>query len=102
MVQRIGGFRRKSRNKLKKDIRKKGKISLSRYFQNFETGDKVCLKADAGVHKGQYFPRFHGRQGFIAGKRGFCYMVLVKDGNKSKELIVHPVHLTRVVSAAAK
>jgi len=95
MVQRIGGFRRKTRFKLQKGIREKGKVSLSKYFQKFEVGDKVCLKAEPSVHKGMYFPRFHGKVGEVSRRRGFCYEVTIKDGNKQKMLIVHPVHMKR-------
>lgn len=96
MTKRLGGFRRKTRNKLKKNIRKKGKISLSNYFQTLNTGDKVLLKAEPAVQKGMYYPRFHGKIGTVKGKTKSCYKVEIKDGNKLKTLIVHPVHLRKV------
>jgi len=40
-----------------------------------------------------YFPRFHGLAGIVKGKKGNCYQVTIKDGRKTKELVVHPVHL---------
>ncbi|HLC65605.1 MAG TPA: 50S ribosomal protein L21e [Candidatus Nanoarchaeia archaeon] len=94
-MQRIGSFRRKSRHKLQKDARRKGKISLTRYFQAFNDGDKVFLLAEPAVHEGMYFPRFHGRSGIITGKRGKCYHVRISDMDKEKVLIVHPAHLKR-------
>ena len=96
MVQRVGGFRRKTRNKLKKDIRKKGKISLTDYFRKFSEGELVCLVAEPSIQKGMYFPRFHGKQGKVQKQKGNCYEVLIKDGNKSKKVLVHPVHLKKV------
>ena len=95
MVQRVGGFRRKTRYKLQKPLRQKGKISFSKYFQEFKQGAKVKLKADPTVHKGMYFPRFHGKTGEIVGQNGDCYKVKIMDGRKQKELIVHPVHLIK-------
>ncbi|PIN70640.1 50S ribosomal protein L21e [Candidatus Woesearchaeota archaeon CG11_big_fil_rev_8_21_14_0_20_43_8] len=95
MVKRIGGNRRKTRKKFKKDIQDKGKISITRYLQEFETGDPVVLKADPSVHEGLYFPRFHGKAGIVDGKQGKCYQVVVKDHKKAKTIIVHPVHLLR-------
>lgn len=95
MAQRIGGNRRKTRNKLKKNVRRQGKISLTRYFQKFNEGDKVYLTAEPAVQKGMYFPRFHGKAGIIKGKQGFCYKVQVKDMNKNKIIIIHPVHLKK-------
>ncbi len=94
MVQRIGGFRRKTRHKLRK--KKKGKISLRKYFQSFKEGDKVLLQAEPAFHKGMYHPKFHSKSGTITGRRGNCYKLEIKDKNKYKTLIVHPVHLRRL------
>lgn len=96
MVKRIGSFRRKTRYKLSKETRKKGKISLSAYFQAFKTGERVVLKAESSVHNGMYRPRFHGKSGIIKAKTGTCYSVLIDDKNKQKTVIVHPVHLKRI------
>ena len=96
MVKKIGTFRRKTRHKLGKKKRTKGKISVSSYFKAFEIGDKVVLKAEPAVHKGMYFPRFYGKMGRIKGKKGRCYEVLITDHKKEKTLIVHPVHLKRL------
>jgi len=95
MVKRIGGFRRKTRYKFRKQLRTRGKISLLRYFQSFSIGDKVHLDVEPSVQKGMYFPRFIGRSGTIIGKRGKCYEVSVNDLGKEKTLVIHPVHLKR-------
>jgi large subunit ribosomal protein L21e len=95
MVMRIGGMRRKTRYKLKKEMRQKGKISLTKYFQTFDIGEQVYLLAEPAVQKGMYHPRFYGKSGTISGKRGKCYQVAIKDGAKNKNLLVHPVHLKR-------
>lgn len=96
MVQRKGGARRKSRSKMKKPIRKKGKISITKYFQEFKEGDKVALKAEPAVQKGMYCLRFHGKQGIVKKQVGRCYEVAVKDFTKEKTVVVHPVHLKRI------
>ncbi len=93
MVQRVGGMRRKTRNKLAKHARQKGKVSIRRSLQQFTNGDKVLLLAEPAVQGGMYFPRFHGKVGFIEGMQGECYKVAITDGNNKKQLIVHPVHL---------
>ena len=95
MVRRIGGFRRKTRYKLKKEKRNRGKISMSNYFQSFNSGDRVSLYVEPAVQKGMYRPTFMGKAGIITGKRGKCYEVSIKDGGKKKMLIIHPVHLRR-------
>ena len=96
MVKRIGTIRRKTRHKLSKKPRQKGKISLSKYFQKFENNEKVVLVAEPSVSKGTYHPRYYGKLGKILSKEGSCYKVLVKDQGKEKELTIHPVHLKKV------
>ena len=96
MAKRTGGYRRKTRGIFRKNIKDRGKISIKKYFQEFKTGDKVILKAEPAVQTGMYFRRFHGKVGEVNGKRGECYIVKIKDLNKKKELIVHPVHLKRL------
>ena len=96
MAKRIGSNRRKSRDKLKKNVRRKGKISLSKYFQTFNNNDKVRLIAEPAYHKGMYFTRFHNKAGIVKGMKGRCYEVMIKDGRKEKLLIIHPVHLKRI------
>lgn len=95
MVKRTGRARRKTRSLMKKHHRKRGKLSLSSFFKKFKEGEKVTLKAEPGIHKGLYFRRFHGRIGIIKGKTGSCYNVQIKDGKKSKTLVIHPVHLKK-------
>jgi len=95
MVQRVGGFRRKTRHKLKKDMRDRGKINITKHMQSFTNGEQVVLKIDPAIHGGMPFPRFHGRAGIVIGARGKCYQVLIKDGNKDKMLLSHPGHLVK-------
>ena len=79
-----------------KHYREKGKISFTKYFADYKEGDKVTLKAEPAVQKGIYHLRFHGKTGIVKGKQGNCYNVEIKDGNKPKVLVVHPVHLARL------
>jgi len=95
MVQRIGGFRRKTRSKLKKPHRQRGKISIRKYFQKYKEGDKVTLKAEPAIQGGMAFPRFHGKTGTVVGKQGKCYKIRIRDGKMAKEVVVHPVHLNK-------
>ena len=95
MVKRLCGFRRRTRQKLSKPVRNKGKISIRNFVQTFKIGDKVVLYAEPAYQKGMYLPRFHGRTVDVIGKRGRCYQVSFVDQNKAKSIIVHPVHLRR-------
>ena len=94
-MKRIGGNRRKSRYKMSKSVSDKGKLHIKRFMQEFESGDKVLLKAYPSYHKGLFSLRFYGKVGEIEGKQGECYKVNIKDGNKAKSCVVHPVHLLR-------
>ena len=95
MVKRTGGARRKTRQKFRRNIKEKGKVSIKNYLQKFNIGERVVLLANPSVHKGMYFRRFHGKTGTIQAKRGSCYEIKIKDGNVEKTNIVHPVHLTK-------
>ncbi len=96
MVQRTGGLRRKTRSKLKKNVRMKGKISIRNYLQGFKVNDKVALVMEPSLHMGIYHPRFQGDVGVILGMQGDCYKVRIIDGKMEKLFIVHPVHLRKV------
>lgn len=95
MVQRIGGFRRKTRSKMKKHESRKGKVSISGYFASFKEGDSVVLKPEPSVHEGTPYPRFMGKVGVVMGMQGHCYKVLIRDGSMEKMIISHPIHLKR-------
>lgn len=75
--------------------REKGKIRLSRWFQEFKEGDKVAVVRELSVQAG--FPsRIQGRTGEIRGKRGKAYIVAIKDYNQEKTFIIGPIHLKRL------
>ena len=95
MTKRIGGLRRKTRYKFRKEKGKKGKISLTEYFQSFNSGDKVHLGVEPSIQKGMYHPRFMGKTGTVKGKRGRCYEIKINDLGKEKVLVIHPIHLKR-------
>ena len=95
MVMRIGGARRKTRDKYKKNIRDKGKLSLKRFFKEYKIGEKVVLSAEPAYQKGIYHRRFHGKSGIITGSQGECYYVTLKDGRVEKNVLVHRVHIKR-------
>ena len=97
MVKRIGGARRKTRQIFRKKPRQRGKISLTKYFAEYKDGEQVQLKAEPAVQTGIYFRRFHGKMGKVVGKQGACYQVQIKDDAKQKTVIVHPVHLKKVM-----
>ncbi|MEX2017041.1 MAG: 50S ribosomal protein L21e [Candidatus Pacearchaeota archaeon] len=82
----------------RKKIRTRGKLSLSRYFQNFKEGDRVAVVREAAIASA--FPeRMQGRTGVIEGKKGRTYIVAIKDQNKEKKFLIQPVHLKKIDTA---
>jgi len=93
--KRIGGYRRRTRYKLGKSVRNKGKISLTNYFQSYKEGDKVKLSLEPSIQKGIFLPRYNGKVGVVVNKVGECYNVSINDIKKEKVVLVHPIHLSR-------
>jgi|TARA_Y100000310_G_scaffold321113_1_gene378343 large subunit ribosomal protein L21e len=92
-MNKIGGSRRKARHKFTKERRAKGKISITRFMQKFDSGQKVHLIIEPSVHRGMFHQRFVGKTGVVKAARGACYEVSINDGGKEKTLLVHPIHL---------
>ncbi len=80
-------------------IRNKGKLSFSRYFQKFETGERVALVKEQGT-MAHFSHRMQGRTGVVIAKRGSAYVIEVKDLGKIKQIITHPINLKRVLVSA--
>jgi len=81
-------------NKRKK-LRDHGKVKLSNYFQEFKEGERIAVVRELSTNP--KFPKqLQGRSGVVNGKRGSYYVVEIKDLNKSKTYIIHPVHLRRL------
>ncbi|MEM4246356.1 MAG: 50S ribosomal protein L21e [Candidatus Bathyarchaeia archaeon] len=87
------GYRRKSRQLLKKPRRESGKIGLSRILHEYKTNDKVYVTINPSIHKGMPHRRFQGKVGIIRMKRGRSYLVTVPIGGSQKTVIVRPEHL---------
>ena len=96
MAIRKYGSRRKSRSKLKKNIRSRGKISISRYLQEFKIGDRVMLDAEPAIQKGMYHPRYHSLVGVVVGRRREGYQVRINDNDNVKDIFVRAIHLRGV------
>ena len=79
----------------KKKIRTKGKISFSRYFQDFSKGESVSVVREPAV-KSSFPKRLQGRTGIIESKRGKSYFVKIKDQEKEKKFLIEPIHLKKI------
>jgi len=79
----------------RKKTRERGKLSLSRYFQEFSEGDRVAIIREHSQNPN--FPkRIQGISGVVIGKRGRSYLIRIFDGNKEKTHIIKPVHLKKL------
>lgn len=78
-----------------KNIRSKGKISFSKYFQEFKEGDNVAVAAELSIPF-SYSHRLQGRTGKVISKRGSSYYVRILDLGKPKFYVIHPVHLKMI------
>lgn len=79
----------------RKKIRTRGKLQLSKYFQEFKQGDRVAVVRELAA--GANFPkRLQGKTGIIEKKQGKAYIAKIKDQNKEKQFIIEPIHLKKI------
>ena len=79
----------------RKAVRTRGKLQLSRYFQEFKEGDVVAVTKEKSI-KSSFPVRLQGRTGVIETKRGKSYVIKMKDQNKEKQFIIEPIHLKKI------
>jgi large subunit ribosomal protein L21e len=87
------GIRKKTRYKLKKDLRKRGIVPVTAVIQQFEVGQKVHVVCEPSIQKGMPNRRFHGKTGTVMGQRGRAWVLSIRDGDKDKVVIARPQHL---------
>ncbi len=92
-MPRSRGFRRKSRQLLRKPPRERGLQPLGRLLYQYQVGDKVVIRINSGVHKGMPHSRYYGKVGTVESKRGRAYVVRLEEGHKVKTLIIRPEHI---------
>ncbi len=79
----------------RKSVRTRGKLQLSKYFQEFENGDSVIVVIEDSVQN-NLPKRMQGRTGVVGAKRGRAYIINVKDHDKMKKFLVEPIHLKKM------
>lgn len=79
----------------RKKIRERGKISFSRAFQDFNTGETVSIVIEK-AQQSTFPKRIQGRCGVIKEKRGRSFIVSINDSGKEKKFIIDPLHLKRI------
>lgn len=96
MTTRTGGSRKRTRSKLAKRPRDQGNLTISKLLKTFKIGDRVRVRPEPAIQKGMPHQRFFNKVGAIIKKKGNAYMVELKDGNKTKQVISLPVHLIKI------
>jgi large subunit ribosomal protein L21e len=91
MGRRSRGFRNKTREKLKQPAGYRP--AITKFLQEFKTGQTVIILPEPSSHKGQPHSRYKGRVGTITGKIGRSYIIEVKDGSTIKKIIARPEHI---------
>ncbi|MDP2628692.1 MAG: 50S ribosomal protein L21e [Nanoarchaeota archaeon] len=78
-----------------KKIRTRGKLQLSKYFQEFKEGASVAVIREPSVNFS--FPRtLQGMTGVVESKRGGAYLVKINTQGKEKKFLIHPIHLKKI------
>jgi ribosomal protein L21E len=85
----------------KKPVRTRGKIQLSKYFQELKEGDFVAISREKSVPV-NFNKRLQGITGIVEGKRGRAQIVKVKEGRKEKRILVEPIHLKKIKQIKGK
>ena len=83
----------------KKSIRTKGKLKLSRYFQEFKEGETVAVDKERSI-EARFPGRLQGRTGVIDSKRGRTYIVKMIEGSKEKKFLINPIHLKKIKTSS--
>ena len=87
------GYRHSTRKLFKKSPRDRGMQSLGRLLIKFKVGDQVLIKVDPAIQKGMPHRRYHGKFGVISEIRGRAYVIKIKVGNTTKDIIARPEHV---------
>ncbi len=62
-------------------------------LRDFNEGDIVDIIIDPSEHKGMPHRRYHGRTGEITKVQGKAYVVAIKQGKATKQIIANKEHL---------
>lgn len=87
------GYRHSTRKLFKKSPRNRGIQPLGRLLTKYKVGDQIVIKVDPAIQKGMPHRRYHGKFGVISEVRGRAYVITVKVGNTTKDIIARPEHV---------
>lgn len=80
-----------------KKVRMRGKLKLSRWFQELNVGDRVSILRETSVQP-KFPKRLQGRTGVVENKKGKVYIIKILDQNKEKRFLIEPIHLKKITT----
>lgn len=80
-----------------KKLKRKRKATIADSIRSFSVGDRVIISVKS-ERAGAPHLRYQGRIGVITEKRRRGYVVAIKDGKKTKNLIATAFHLKTTAS----
>jgi large subunit ribosomal protein L21e len=99
MVVRSKGSRSKTRHKLAKHPRTRGKPPVTHSLRDYPPGTKVAITINSSIQKGMPHPRFQGLTGNVIERRGSSFVIELYSKNKQKTIISRPEHLRFITVA---
>lgn len=88
------GYRSRTRKILRKRIDEKYlSLKVTPLLYDYKPGDKVVIDIDPSIHEGMPHRRYQGRVAVVSGMRGRAYILEVKVGGKTKQIIARPEHI---------
>ncbi len=88
------GKRAKTRQLFRRNVR--AKTTVNEIIKPIEVGDVVQVNINSSRHEGFPTKRVHGKTGKVVTIQGNAPVVQLKDGNKTKKIIAHRVHLKHI------
>jgi len=79
----------------RKNLRMRGKLRLSGFFQELKKGDAVSIVRNPSI-KSNFPIRLQGKTGVIENSLGKACLVLVKDNRQEKRFLIEPIHLKKI------
>lgn len=94
MVKRVRGNRGgHSRQQLRTH---RQKTTVNKLLQEYKAGEKVIIDINPEIQDAMPHPRYQGHEGTVLTKRGSCYEVAIKDGDKDKTIVTSAAHMKKV------
>ena len=97
MAVRSRGFRNKTRRVLKRKTTRR--LTITEHLKELKIGSKTVIDLEPSIQRGMPHPRYQGAVGTVIAKKGRAYVVQIKDGDKTKQLIAFPEHLHNLKAA---